>query len=200
MDYITKAAIYAAIEKTFRHTVNYNLVLIKAISQKKGKRNGYLYDCNICKQAFKKDDINVDHISPKVPIGSKKYDFDIYEYYDRVNCSIDNLQVLCKECHKAKTSTESGGRLIMRHNNLDTKERELKEYKVTIENNMTDVGQKFIEKLIYAKTFASAEHMTEEYLEKELKVTDKCMYLIECAKTGKTRKIVYNSLVKFKKK
>lgn len=45
-------------------------------------------------------DIHVDHIEP---VGSY---YDWNEFVDRLFCPAENLQVLCKECHKGKTADE----------------------------------------------------------------------------------------------
>ena len=61
------------------------------------------YRCESCSQEFKRNEVEVDHISP---VGS----FNIEEvtlYLKRLFCGSDNLQVLCKdECHRAKTKLD----------------------------------------------------------------------------------------------
>ena len=61
------------------------------------------YQCEECKELFKSDEINVDHIDK---IGSFKTAEDIREFFFRIWCSYDNLQVLCVQCHDDKTAEE----------------------------------------------------------------------------------------------
>lgn len=62
------------------------------------------YRCNGCKEVFPRKYTAVDHIIPVVGIeGIRSWD----EYMTRLFCPVDNLQVLCKDCHKAKSNTES---------------------------------------------------------------------------------------------
>lgn len=66
----------------------------------KGKRYRYEYQCFSCTNWFKASDIEVDHI---IPVGSLRCKEDLPEYVERLFCEIDNLQLLCKECHLDKT-------------------------------------------------------------------------------------------------
>lgn len=50
------------------------------------------YSCRICKQRFRKKQLDVDHIIP-VQMGGQLFDK-------------NNLRTLCKECHKAKTALD----------------------------------------------------------------------------------------------
>jgi 5-methylcytosine-specific restriction endonuclease McrA len=61
------------------------------------------YECASCARSFLKKDIQIDHIDP---IGSFKSLDDISRFINRLYCSYDNLQVLCKSCHKTKTAQE----------------------------------------------------------------------------------------------
>ena len=51
------------------------------------------YQCSICKQRFRKKELDVDHIIP-VQMGGQLFDK-------------DNLRTLCKTCHKAKTKLDA---------------------------------------------------------------------------------------------
>jgi 5-methylcytosine-specific restriction endonuclease McrA len=67
---------------------------------KKTKRLGRHYECAVCGGEFPQAGVQVDH---KVPIGScKTWD----EFIQKLFCEKDNLQVLCKPCHKKKTKKE----------------------------------------------------------------------------------------------
>lgn len=56
--------------------------------------------CNACKLDFPQKEVEVDHIKE---IGREK-SWD--EFIEGLFCEQDNLQVLCKPCHKEKTLKE----------------------------------------------------------------------------------------------
>lgn len=58
------------------------------------------YECNKCHNLFPLSQIEIDHI---IPINNfSSWD----ETIERMFCEENNLQVLCKECHKEKTLDE----------------------------------------------------------------------------------------------
>lgn len=62
-----------------------------------------MYKCNKCKQKFPATDVQVDHRKPVVSItGFTSWDDFIHSLF----CEEDNLQVLCKSCHKIKSKLE----------------------------------------------------------------------------------------------
>lgn len=69
-----------------------------------------MYLCNICKEAVplkdenKKNNVWVDHINPVVCPKKGFEDWNVY--IERMFCEIDNLQLLCTECHNKKTAEE----------------------------------------------------------------------------------------------
>lgn len=66
----------------------------------KTKRKAKHFTCAECEKEFVQANVQVDH---KVPIGScKTWD----EFIEKLFCETDNLQVLCKPCHKKKTKEE----------------------------------------------------------------------------------------------
>jgi 5-methylcytosine-specific restriction endonuclease McrA len=67
------------------------------------KRQRFEYQCNTCKLWFAEKHINVDHIQPA---GSLNCAQDLPGFVERLFCEIDNLQVLCSECHNIKTKLE----------------------------------------------------------------------------------------------
>jgi len=67
------------------------------------KRQKFEYKCNNCKQWFSEKQINVDHI---IPAGSLNNSQDLPGFVERLFCEIDNLQVLCSDCHTKKTNDE----------------------------------------------------------------------------------------------
>lgn len=71
------------------------------------KRMNSWYFCNDCGESFMKNQINVDHINPIVPVtGFVSWDDTI----DRMFCDESGLQVLCKGCHTKKSIGENAQR------------------------------------------------------------------------------------------
>ena len=71
------------------------------------KRSGRLaehYRCAECLEPFVARDVQVDHINPVVDPAKGFEDWPTY--MERLYCEADNLQVLCKPCHKDKTNEE----------------------------------------------------------------------------------------------
>ena len=63
-----------------------------------------MYVCNSCGDKKGRKEIAVDHINPVVPVtGWVSFDDFIY----RLFCGVDQLQVLCKICHKVKSKAEN---------------------------------------------------------------------------------------------
>lgn len=70
---------------------------------KKSGRKAKHYKCAMCGKAFPQNQVQVDHISPVVPAsGFTTWD----KFIERLFCEKDNLQVLCKACHKKKTKKD----------------------------------------------------------------------------------------------
>jgi len=59
---------------------------------------------------------NLDHIEPIVPYDRATKDMSLDELAPRVYCHEDNMQYICKECHKIKSVHESGLRKEERRN------------------------------------------------------------------------------------
>ena len=70
------------------------------------KRQKFEYQCNKCKKWFPEKKINVDHIQPA---GSLNCSADLPGFVERLFCEVDNLQVLCTQCHDIKTKNERNG-------------------------------------------------------------------------------------------
>jgi len=62
------------------------------------------YRCNLCQNEFPQKQVEVDHILPVVdPVnGFTTWD----EYISRLFCGKENLQVVCRTCHRAKSALE----------------------------------------------------------------------------------------------
>jgi 5-methylcytosine-specific restriction endonuclease McrA len=71
------------------------------------KRQKFEYQCAECLSWFPDKKINVDHISPA---GSLRSGADLEGFIERLFCEVDNLQVLCTECHNVKTQNEKHGK------------------------------------------------------------------------------------------
>jgi 5-methylcytosine-specific restriction endonuclease McrA len=68
-----------------------------------------LEELELLKRPYKKGKVHVDHIAPIVPMDGFKngQEFDFNEYIENMYCEEDGLQILCAECHKAKTEVEN---------------------------------------------------------------------------------------------
>jgi 5-methylcytosine-specific restriction endonuclease McrA len=73
----------------------------------KNKRQKFEYQCNHCKEWFAEKAINVDHI---IPAGTLTCANDLPGFVERLFCEVDNLQVLCSDCHNVKTQNEKNGK------------------------------------------------------------------------------------------
>ncbi len=81
------------------------------VGRKTNKKTGKLamhYKCAECKKQFVAADVQVDHVLPVVDpkVGFVSWDM----FIDRIFCEIENLQVMCKPCHKVKTELEKAER------------------------------------------------------------------------------------------
>ena len=95
---------------TRRYPPKWECLAAAKTTKKKNKKTGRLaqhYKCNACKKEFIATDVQVDHIKPVV----SKEGFSTWDMYiENLFCSIDNLQVLCSNCHSKKTLKEKGER------------------------------------------------------------------------------------------
>jgi hypothetical protein len=62
----------------------------------------YIYQCNKCKDWFREEEIEIDHIEE---VGSFTGDWN--EYVNRMYCSLENLQKMCIKCHLSKTTANA---------------------------------------------------------------------------------------------
>lgn len=77
------------------------------VGKKLNKSSGRLaehYTCANCQNEFPATQVQVDHI---IPIG---YDKSWDEWINGLYCEKENLQVLCKPCHKIKTQLEKNNK------------------------------------------------------------------------------------------
>lgn len=80
-----------------------NAFIGKKVNVKTGKMAMH-YKCAKCKKLFVAADVQVDHIAPVVDPKKGFVSWD--EFINRIFCEIENLQTLCKPCHKVKTDKE----------------------------------------------------------------------------------------------
>lgn len=76
-----------------------------------GVRGGKMYICNYCKNVFGPRQIHIDHIKPVIPLDKTTEDMSWDEIIDNLFCPIDNLQVLCIDCHHDKSAKEKHDRV-----------------------------------------------------------------------------------------
>lgn len=86
-----------------------------SVGRKTNKKTGRLAEhfiCSDCGKDFVQRDVQVDHIQPVVDPDEGFVDLE--HYFDRMFCDTDNLQILCRECHKDKTREENRKRKEVR--------------------------------------------------------------------------------------
>lgn len=79
--------------------------------QDKGPRGGAMFFCKKCGLAFKRTDVQIDHIDPVIPTHLTLNEMDWNTIISRLFCKLINLQVLCKGCHQLKCNEEKIERL-----------------------------------------------------------------------------------------
>jgi 5-methylcytosine-specific restriction endonuclease McrA len=96
--------------KVFRWSPAYRNALKMAIVD---KTKGYeTYKCSACNSVVPRSDKQVDHRIPVTDRGGWNGSWDTYA--ERIFCSVENLDVLCKPCHKEKSKKEAGERAKVR--------------------------------------------------------------------------------------
>lgn len=63
-----------------------------------------IYQCESCKGHFAQKELQIDHIYPVIEVTGF---VDWNNFIERLFCSADKLQALCKPCHKAKSLLEN---------------------------------------------------------------------------------------------
>ena len=102
-----KNLIKGAIRRLFSRSPLCREILASAVHKtKKGPRGGKQYVCACCKAAFPATQVQVDHIVPVMRHDETIQDLDYNTVVMRIFCDEENLQVLCKECHRHKTTRE----------------------------------------------------------------------------------------------
>lgn len=71
-------------------------------------------DCPVCERFVPTYLMEVDHITPIVPLDRSLEDMSWDEIVNRIWCDPGNLKAVCKDCHKIKTKAETKERAIYR--------------------------------------------------------------------------------------
>lgn len=127
LDPSTKRLILSGMRKAFVRSPKYRQALNEArVEIPKILKGGNLsnvpsirFKCKCCKELIqmtknRKMQINVDHIEPVIPIGMSESQMTIQEYWERLDCFLTNLQILCIPCHKEKSAKERKARVAAR--------------------------------------------------------------------------------------
>jgi 5-methylcytosine-specific restriction endonuclease McrA len=106
---MTESAFWSFIRSALRQKSRWWKPIAECKAKAKRKYNGpnkrqkFEYQCNQCKDWFSDKNINVDHI---IPAGTLTNANDLPGFVERLFCEVDNLQVLCENCHNKKTQDE----------------------------------------------------------------------------------------------
>jgi len=106
---LTEAAYYGMLRSVLRRGFRYWKPLKAAELAARSKYQGsnklrkWSYQCNTCKQLFKRTEVQVDHI---VPCGQLNALSDLPEFVRRLTAE-QGYALLCKPCHKVKTKMEA---------------------------------------------------------------------------------------------
>ena len=90
---------------TRRWPPKYDTINAAKTTKKKNKKTSRIaqhFRCAACKKEYVATEIQVDHIKPVVLTNFISWD----DFITNLFCDSDNLQVLCKPCHKKKTKKE----------------------------------------------------------------------------------------------
>ena len=87
----------------------------RRINQKSGRLASH-YRCAACEGDFPQSNVQVDHVKPISDWS------DWGEAIERLFCEADNLQVLCKPCHKKKSASERASTKAERSKALEDKQ------------------------------------------------------------------------------
>lgn len=108
LDKQTLLEVLNAIRKSFaKNSPHYSAALTKSLSKDKGPRGGKRYHCAECKIALSRDNVEVDHIQPMIPLGTSPLEMTLKQIYLRCWVSLNELQILCTKCHDIKSAVEN---------------------------------------------------------------------------------------------
>lgn len=102
---MTEAQYKAHIVSMLRNGSKYWKPSLEALKRARIRRGVYL--CKMCGNTKDNKSMVVDHINPVVPVtGWESFDSFVHNLF----CEVDNLQAICKDCHKIKTKNEQDQR------------------------------------------------------------------------------------------
>lgn len=93
---------YAIAKAALRRASSWWWAMSEAMNRAKVGRG--LWQCNSCKESFKKNEVQRDHIEPVVSTNGGINDLNTY--VETLFCEPENIQILCKPCHSVKSSAE----------------------------------------------------------------------------------------------
>lgn len=80
--------------------------IIKGYSDPKRKAVKFWVKCETCGKMEAKSNVQIDHREPLIPIDSSLEEMTWDQVVDRLWCDEDNLAIICKPCHRSKSSAE----------------------------------------------------------------------------------------------
>jgi hypothetical protein len=84
---------------------------------KKARVDRGLYRCSMCGEAFKRDEIHIDHIVPVVNPANGFVGWD--DFIEKLFCEEEQFQILCKYDHEVKTLMEDEMRKALKNVDKD---------------------------------------------------------------------------------
>ena len=110
--YNQNAAIRGALRRAFSRSPIVREVLLEHRREiPKYRKDGSLclkpavqYKCNICTEWVGSTKVQVDHVSPVIPVNETFTSWD--KFIERLFCTKDNLKPICKFCHDIKSLQE----------------------------------------------------------------------------------------------
>jgi len=111
----SNAAFRGALRRAFIRSPQIKAVMVAARKEevkynKDGsiaKQKAVFYQCAVCKQWFKGEHVAVDHIDPVINPKTGFVNWDVF--IERLDCSVDNLQVICSYTKKHQDKTHQYG-------------------------------------------------------------------------------------------
>lgn len=103
-----------AIRESFKQTSLEAQRCLDKATVREGPKGGKRWVCKHCDARCLQRGFDLDHIEPVVPLHLSTADLSLEQYYKRCFTTEDNLQVLCKACHKVKCASEVKSRAHFR--------------------------------------------------------------------------------------